>query len=42
LHVGLRFGQAQTVDPTLQRLLGRPGKTIAEFIADHRDLWIRR
>jgi len=42
LHVGLRFGQAQTVDPTLQRLLGRPGKTIAEFIADHRDMWVRQ
>jgi len=41
LHVGLRFGHAQGVDPTLERLLGRPGRTIAQFVADHRGLWIR-
>lgn len=39
LHVGLRFGQAATVDPTLPRLLGRPARTLAQYIADHRDLW---
>jgi len=39
LHVGLRFGQAAAVDPTLARLLGRPPRTLAQYIADHRDLW---
>ena len=39
LHVGLRRGQAQTVDPTLERLLGRPGRTLATYVHDHRDLW---
>ncbi|MBK9757566.1 MAG: NmrA family NAD(P)-binding protein [Nannocystis sp.] len=39
LHVGLRFGQAEAVDPTLPRLLGRPAGTLAAYIADHRSLW---
>ncbi len=39
LHTGLREGQAQDVDPTLQRLLGRPGRSFAEYVHDHRDLW---
>ena len=39
LHVGLRFGQAEAVDPTLARLLGRPPRTLAQYIADHVDLW---
>ncbi|MCV2395146.1 NmrA family NAD(P)-binding protein [Actinotalea sp. M2MS4P-6] len=39
LHVGLRRGQAAEVDPTVQRLLGRPGRTLAEYVHDHRDLW---
>ncbi len=37
LHTGLRRGQAETVDPTLERLLGRPGRTLARYIHDHRD-----
>lgn len=37
LHTGLRFGQAETVDPTLGRLIGRPPRTMAEFVADHVD-----
>lgn len=41
LHVGLRFGQAEAVDATLPRLLGRPAGTLAEYIADHRSLWER-
>lgn len=40
LHVGLRFGQAETVDETLGRLLGRPPRTLAEYVRDHRSLWI--
>lgn len=30
LHVGLRFGQAEAVDPTLSRLLGRPARTLRD------------
>ena len=39
LHFGLRFGQAESLDPTLARLLGRPPRTLAQYIADHVDLW---
>ncbi len=40
LHVGLRFGQAKQVDPTLANLLGRPPRTLAQMIADHRQVWL--
>jgi len=40
LHVGLRFGQAEAVDPTLAALLGRPPRTLATYIEDHRSLWL--
>lgn len=39
LHVGLRLGQAQAVDPTLASLLGRPGRTLGEYVRDHAALW---
>lgn len=39
LHVGLRFGQAEKVDETLERLLGRPGRTLRDYVHDHVDLW---
>lgn len=39
LHVGLRFGQAEAVDPTLAALLGRPGRTLAEYVRDHAAAW---
>ncbi|MFW5876263.1 MAG: SDR family oxidoreductase [Myxococcota bacterium] len=39
LHVGLRFGQAATVDPTLEALLGRPGRTLRQYVQDHAALW---
>lgn len=39
LHLGLRRGQAERVDPTLGALLGRPPRTIADYIADHAALW---
>ena len=41
LHVGLRFGQAEAVDGTLERLLGRRPRDVVRYIQDHRDLWIR-
>lgn len=39
LHVGLRFGQAEEIDPTLERLLGVPARTVVDYIRDHRDRW---
>lgn len=39
LHFLLRFGQGATVDPTLHRLLGRPGTSIQQYIADNADIW---
>lgn len=39
LHTGLRRGQAELVDPTLPRLLGRPPRTLEQYIRDHQDLW---
>jgi uncharacterized protein YbjT (DUF2867 family) len=41
LHVGLRFGQAERVDPTLERLLGRRAGTVRDFVRDHSALWTR-
>jgi uncharacterized protein YbjT (DUF2867 family) len=41
LHVGLRFGQAEEVDPTLGRLLdGRP-RGLLDYLRDHAHLWRR-
>lgn len=39
LHALLRFGQGATVDPTLERLLGRPGRDVQAYIAEHAGLW---
>lgn len=39
LHFLLRFGHGTTEDPTLERLLGRPGRSVREYIAEHADLW---
>ena len=39
LHVGLRFGNAKQVDPTLEKLLGRRPRTVRDYIRDHRTLW---
>ena len=41
LHVGLRFGQASVVDPTLSSLLGRKGRTLSGYVRDHAALWAR-
>lgn len=41
LHVLLRFGQGATEDPTLERLLGRPGRSLRHYIDDHAELWAR-
>lgn len=39
LHVGLRLGQAEAVDPTLASLLGRPGRTLGDYVRDHAAVW---
>lgn len=39
LHTGLRRGQAKAVDPTMERLLGRPGRTLEQYVGDHRGTW---
>jgi len=41
LHVLLRFGQGAPQDPTLARLLGRPGLSIQQYIRDHAQLWTK-
>jgi len=41
LHAGLRFGQAERVDPTLERLLGHRPRSLADYFRDHRKLWER-
>lgn len=35
LHTGLRFGQAERVDPTLERLLGRGPRSLRAYFEDH-------
>ena len=35
LHTGLRRGDAEAVDPTLPRLLGRPARTLEDYVREH-------
>ncbi|MBL9038975.1 MAG: NmrA family NAD(P)-binding protein [Archangium sp.] len=42
LHVGLRRGGAEQVDPTLERVLGRPARRTEQYIHDAAPLWRRR
>lgn len=42
LHFLLRFGQGATVDPTLEQLLGRPGRGVRDYVTDHARLWAKR
>lgn len=39
LHTGLRYGQAERVDPMVAELLGRPARTLEEYVHDHRRSW---
>jgi uncharacterized protein YbjT (DUF2867 family) len=39
LHVGLRFGQSEQIDPTLERLLGRRPRTLATYVRESADVW---
>lgn len=39
LHVGLRFGQAQAISPSLATLVGHRPRTMHDYVRDHRGLW---
>jgi uncharacterized protein YbjT (DUF2867 family) len=39
LHLGLRRGASSRVDPTLARVLGRPGRTLASYVARSASEW---
>ena len=41
LHAGLRFGQAERVDPTLERLMGHRPRSLEDYFRDHRNRWER-
>lgn len=39
LHVGLRFGQAKDINPTLKDLLPRKPYTVQDYVSAHQALW---
>jgi len=39
LHFLLRFDQGATMDPTLERILGRSGRTVRQYVEDHAAVW---
>ncbi len=39
LHTGLRYGQGESLDPALERLLGRPPTSLQQYVHDHRSTW---
>lgn len=39
LHVGLRYGQAEHIDPTLSHLLGAPPRSLPDYVREYRELW---
>lgn len=39
LHALLRYGQGAKYDPTLEQLLGRPGRAVETYIRDNADVW---
>lgn len=41
LHVGLARGDAELVDPTLEDVLGRRGRTLADYVSAAAALWRR-
>lgn len=41
LHLGLRRGDAEAVDPTVRTLLGREPRSLETYISDHREVWAR-
>lgn len=41
LHTGLRRGDAEPVTDELPMLLGRPARTVRQYVEDHAELWAR-
>lgn len=41
LHVGLRYGQAERVDHTMENLLGHRGRTVERYVSENEHLWQR-
>jgi len=41
IHANLRSGRGAGTDPTLERLLGRRPRTLADYVRDHAALWSR-
>jgi uncharacterized protein YbjT (DUF2867 family) len=39
LHAGLRFGQAEEIDPTLEQLLNQMPNSVESYIQDHVHIW---
>ncbi len=39
LHIGLRWGEGDRPTPDLPSLLGRPPRTMRDYVRDHRQLW---
>jgi uncharacterized protein YbjT (DUF2867 family) len=39
LHVGLRKGDAEAVDPTLERILGERPRDLAQYVRDRAEVW---
>lgn len=42
LHVGLRRGDAELVDPTLGQVLGRPPRTVHDYVVESAQMWRAR
>ncbi|MDQ3369721.1 MAG: NmrA family NAD(P)-binding protein [Myxococcota bacterium] len=39
IHAVARLGLAATITPELERLLGRPGRTLRQYLEDHAAVW---
>lgn len=39
LHLGLRKGDAQEVDPTVSHLLGHPARTLRHYVEQNAEVW---
>ena len=39
LHTGLRYGQAEEIDPSLDQLLNRKPYSVEDYIRDHIEIW---
>ncbi|HKK25795.1 MAG TPA: hypothetical protein VJ941_09215 [Gracilimonas sp.] len=39
LHTDFMYGQAETTDPTLEKLLTRASYTVEDYVRDHSHIW---